>query len=240
MMKLLLIIALMLAACDAFAQQGASPGPLPACEGCGASEAPGRLTSAMTIAPADEPGTHLVIRGRILHPDGRRPAAGVLLYAYHTNAEGIYAKRGDERGNARRHGYLRGWLLTDADGRFTIHTIRPGPYPARGTPAHIHVTITPPGGREQWANEILFADDPLVSRAAPGEHANATIVRTERQADGSLLASVDLVLDASGRREIGDFVLSPASRAPDARSRSGTLGDGAQAGEPTHREEALP
>ena len=46
---------------------------------------------------------------------------------------------------AGARGYtLRGYVLTDAEGRFTIQTIVPGEYPGRTE--HIHVKVTPPGG----------------------------------------------------------------------------------------------
>src|SRR4051812_22825989 len=42
------------------------------------------------IAPADEPGERLVIHGKVYEADGRTPAAGVVVYAYHTDAKGLY------------------------------------------------------------------------------------------------------------------------------------------------------
>jgi len=72
--------------------------PLPDCEWCGASEAPDDVTSSTTIAGADEPGERLLLQGTIYAPDGVTPVPGVLLYVYHTNTAGVYAKRGDETG----------------------------------------------------------------------------------------------------------------------------------------------
>jgi protocatechuate 3,4-dioxygenase, beta subunit len=107
---------------------------LPACEWCGTSEAPARLTSTVSLAPANEPGERMVITGTIVRRDGKTPAKNVLLYVYHTNAKGVYPKRGNESGNAQRHGYLRGWLRTDAQGRYRIESIRPVPIPAAAIP----------------------------------------------------------------------------------------------------------
>jgi protocatechuate 3,4-dioxygenase beta subunit len=39
---------------------------------------------------------------------------------------------------------LRGWVTTDAEGRYTIRTVVPGEYPGRTE--HIHVKVTPAGG----------------------------------------------------------------------------------------------
>ncbi|MBA3891389.1 MAG: intradiol ring-cleavage dioxygenase [Gemmatimonadaceae bacterium] len=211
-MRRLIALLMFATSCNGSAQQRAADTRLPDCEACGAAEAPAGLTATMTIAPPEEPGERLIIRGTVYQPDGRRPAAGVLMYAYHTNAAGAYARRGGERGNAQRHGYLRGWLLTDSLGRYTIHTIRPAAYPSATEPQHVHVTLTPPGGRERWVESTLFADDPLLPERLPRGHPADAIVRVERQAGDTLLARRDFVLDASGRREIGDFVLKAEAR----------------------------
>ncbi|MBA3584027.1 MAG: hypothetical protein H0W36_05765 [Gemmatimonadetes bacterium] len=50
-----------------------------------------------TLAGPAEPGERLVDTGTVSQPDGRTPAEGVLLYAYHTNAEGVYAGAGTRR-----------------------------------------------------------------------------------------------------------------------------------------------
>lgn len=170
---------------------------LPSCEWCGAREAPADLIWTMHIPPADEPGEPLTITGTVYQADGTTPAADVLLYAYHTNAEGVYPKRGDETGNAQRHGYLRGWLRTDAEGRYRITTIRPVSYPSRSEPAHIHLTVTPPGGEEDWIDVIVFADDRLVTRryrASRDRKGGSGIVTLEHDAESGWHGVRDIVL----------------------------------------------
>ena len=189
-------------ACDApgAQQPSASPArsaPLPECEWCGAAEAPRDLGSTARLAPAGEPGERLVVTGRVRYADGR-PAPNVLLYAYNTNAAGVYPKRGDETGNARRHGYLRGWLRTDSAGRYRIETIRPGTYPSRSDPAHIHMTVTPPGGDEAYIDDVQFDDDPLLTPTARARQRNrggSGIVRAVRDASGALSATRDITLE---------------------------------------------
>lgn len=102
----------------------------------------------------------MVINGTIFKPDGKTPASGALMYFYHTNKGGIYPKRGNERGNDRRHGYLRGWILTGPDGKYEIRSIKPGSYPSGGAAAHIHLTLTANGHPEHWVEDFLFAGDP--------------------------------------------------------------------------------
>lgn len=60
--------------------------PAATCEGCRAADA---LAADARIAPAGEPGTPLVVTGVVYRPDGRTPAAGVSVYASHTNAAGV-------------------------------------------------------------------------------------------------------------------------------------------------------
>ncbi len=175
-------------------------GVLPTCEWCGAPDAPGALGHSATLAPPGEPGTRLVITGRVLQVDRRTPARNVLLYAYHTNASGRYARRGGETGNGLRHGHLRGWLRTGANGEYRIDTIRPGAYPGRAEPAHVHLTVTPPGGTERWVDSVVFDDDPLLTpalRAAMPGIGGSGIVRISRDAAGVQHAVRDIVLPAT-------------------------------------------
>lgn len=149
------------------------------CEWCGASEAPANLSSVARVAGAEEPGERMILSGTVLRADGRTPASGIVVYLYHTNAKGIYPRRGNETGNARQHGYLRGWLKTDAQGRYRIESIRPGGYPLRRDPAHIHLVVKEPGKPEYWIDELIFADDPRAA-AVRGRKGFAEVKVTRR------------------------------------------------------------
>jgi hypothetical protein len=48
------------------------------------------LTARGRIAPAAEPGTPLVIHGRVFRADGTTPARDMIVFAYHTDATGLY------------------------------------------------------------------------------------------------------------------------------------------------------
>jgi len=121
---------------------------------------PRTLTSRARIAPPSEPGTPLVITGRVFREDGRTAAAGFTVFAYHTDAQGIY----DVPSHGPHSWRLKGWALTDADGRFEFTTIRPAPYPGRTQAAHVHVTFEGPGFPRR-SDGIQFADDSLVTPA---------------------------------------------------------------------------
>jgi len=166
---------------------------LPECEWCGADEAPPALKSAIRLAGDREPGQPLHLRGTVYAPDGVTPAPGILLYLYHTNNAGRYAQRGDETGNGLRHGYLRGWLVSDDHGNFEVRTILPGFYPNRASPRHIHMTVKEPDRPEYWIDSVLFEGDPLIKPNAQNGRGGPGIVKLSRAGE-NLMARRDVVL----------------------------------------------
>ena len=123
-------------------------------------ERPAHLASTARIAPESEPGDPLIVHGRAAAEDGSTAIPGAIVFAYHTDRDGHY-----DRPGAGPHSWrLKGWTLTGAGGQFEFRTIRPGPYPDRKTPAHIHLNIFVPDGRRYW-DGLVFEDDPLVPSA---------------------------------------------------------------------------
>lgn len=160
-------------------------------------EKPALLMSRARIAPAGEPGTPLIIRGRLLRSDGRTPAPGMTVFAYHTDRTGLYHERSMPPHSWR----LRGWAKTDTNGRFDFDTIRPAPYPGRGIPAHVHMSVEGPGVARRWTADVLFSDDELVSAAERKTSARAGVfggVRTVRVHDGAQEVDVYLKITETG------------------------------------------
>ena len=120
---------------------------------------PAQLSATGRIAPEGEPGTPMAIHGRIFQPDGKSPAANVIVFAYQTDAEGVYSGPG----KPGRPWRLQGWAVTGADGRFEFRTIRPAPYPGRSIPAHVHLSLQTPSHGRQWTEELRFSDDKFVT-----------------------------------------------------------------------------
>jgi protocatechuate 3,4-dioxygenase beta subunit len=118
---------------------------------------PARVTSVERIAPTTEPGTPFVVHATLLDPAGK-PAVGIPVFAYQTDRTGVYAAPG-----AADPWRLKGWAVTDAQGRFEFQTIRPGPYPGGAVPAHIHLIFTTACCGRQ-ASELVFDDDPLITK----------------------------------------------------------------------------
>jgi protocatechuate 3,4-dioxygenase beta subunit len=128
---------------------------------------PATITSKARIASDSEVGIPLIIHGRVIAPDGTL-AGGVLVHAYHRDADGLEFGAND---NSLTTWELQGWARTDANGRFEFRTIRPAPDHLGREGSHIHFTLDSADFGRQWAPKIFFSDDPLVS---PHQHQRST------------------------------------------------------------------
>lgn len=155
------------------------------CEGCEAALEYGSrlLTNTVTLPDYEQATEKLEISGTIYQQDGETPASDVILYVYHTDAKGIYPKKGNETGWGKRHGYIRGWLKTDESGRYTINTFRPASYPNTSIVAHIHATIKEEDLNPYYINDFLFDDDEHLSdrqRNNPNPRAGSGVLQTQK------------------------------------------------------------
>lgn len=135
------------------------------CQGCEAIFEYGDkvLKDTDTLPDFSKTSPKLKLSGTVYQKNGKTPAKNVILYFYQTNRKGIYPKKGDEKGWGKRHGYLRGWVKTNSVGHYTIYTFRPGAYPNRNTPEHIHITVKEPDKNEYYIEDVLFDDDVLLT-----------------------------------------------------------------------------
>jgi len=137
------------------------------CEGCEAIyECPvpfEQLSWTDTLPDFNEPGPKLMISGIIYQVDGKTPARDVVLYIYHTGQDGKYVNKNNEKGWAKRHGYIRGWMKTNEKGEYAFYTLLPASYPNSTALKHIHPTIKEPGKNEYYIDEYIFDDDPFLT-----------------------------------------------------------------------------
>lgn len=169
------------------------------CEGCEAVFEYGskKLTSVDTLPDFKETGPKLEISGTIYQVDGKTPAKNVILYIYHTDQKGVYPQRGNETGWAKRHGYLRGWIKTNADGKYRFYTLRPASYPNSRAPQHIHPVIKEPNKNEYYIDEYLFTDDPFLGeneKANQQKRGGSGIISLTKKQDGTWVGKRDIVL----------------------------------------------
>ena len=124
---------------------------------------PARLGWDARITQKGLTGEPLIVEGTVRDKNDK-PAPGVVVYAYQTNADGVYPPDDRTKGTAaEHHGALRGWAKTDSKGRYRFTTIRPGAYPGREDPQHIHMHILEPGRCTYWIDGVLFDDDPRLT-----------------------------------------------------------------------------
>lgn len=168
------------------------------CEGCEAIYEFGnkQLNSVDTLPLFSETEPKMKISGTVFQKGGETPAKNVILYIYHTNRQGIYQTKGDETGWARRHGFIRGWVKTDSTGRYTFYTFRPGSYPDRSEPEHIHITVKEPEKNEYYLDDFVFDDDPLLKNSERKSFSNrggSGLMKTVHK-DGMLHIQRDIIL----------------------------------------------
>ena len=121
-----------------------------------------KYSKAETISIVSDtiPGKKIKVIGTVKDNDGK-PVAGALVYLYHTDSRGWYAADAPHvlqfEGDIR-HARLFGYVKTDKDGKFELHTIKAVGYPKSDLPAHIHVHVSAQGYRS-FGTEFLFDDD---------------------------------------------------------------------------------
>lgn len=150
---------------------------------CGSCTAPDHLSADTMIASDKEPGERMTVSGTIYLADGKTPAAGVVLYVYHTDATGYYNEKDDPS-----HPRLCGWMMTGSDGHYEFRTIKPAAYPHRTTPAHVHAHVYSAAISEHAIDDYWFAGDPFITDAA----------RAKAREDDSTPEVVTLTRDAKG------------------------------------------
>lgn len=195
MKKIITVLTLSLIGISTVRSQGKLVGGR--CEGCEAVFEFGEQTLSYvdTLPEFGSKGVDIKVTGTVYKPDGKTPAEGVILYVYQTNEEGVYPKKGNETGWARRHGYIRGWIKTDGKGRYAFYTQKPHFY--GDEPAHIHLTILEPNGNYYWLGSYLFEGDKnLTARQInnPDPRGGSVGIMSLKKEDGILTGKRDIIL----------------------------------------------
>jgi protocatechuate 3,4-dioxygenase beta subunit len=128
---------------------------------------PGAIENDLTTQHEGEPlGERITVGGRLLDPDGR-PIRDSLVEIWQANAAGRYAHRWDRWPAPLDPNFSGGGrTVTDADGRYSFTTIKPGPYPWGNhpnawRPAHIHFSLLGRAFEQRLVTQMYFPGDPL-------------------------------------------------------------------------------
>lgn len=196
----LLLLSTLPSVASASANAGTAIVGLP-CEDCAVALVglPAEPPTVARLTAPDEPGEPLRLSGIVRDADGHA-RAGVIVYAHQTDHRGIYPEEGlSGPAEVRRHGRLRGWARTDAEGRYRFETIRPGGYPDSGLPQHIHLNVIEPGCATYYIDDVLFEDDPRLTptlRRKLDQGRGGRGIVTPVRSDGIWQAQRDIVLGA--------------------------------------------
>jgi protocatechuate 3,4-dioxygenase alpha subunit len=116
------------------------------------------------LTAGNRAGERIAIEGRVLDGDGA-PVPDALIELWQANAAGRYAHPDDRQTDKPLDPNFRGFgrVATDAEGRFRVTTIRPGPVPGRGNTLqvpHINLVFFSRGLLNHLHTRIYFADEP--------------------------------------------------------------------------------
>lgn len=131
-------------------------------------------------------GQRIIVSGRVLDEDDR-PVPHTLIEIWQANAAGRYAHKVDTwDAPLDPHFTGAGRALTDAEGRYTFVSIRPGAYPWRNhhnawRPAHIHFSLFGQAFATRLVTQMYFPGDPLlpldpIFNAVPDERARQRLI----------------------------------------------------------------
>ncbi|MBY0436526.1 MAG: intradiol ring-cleavage dioxygenase, partial [Cyclobacteriaceae bacterium] len=92
-MKSLILLFFLLLSLTSVAQRDSSKKIGGGCDGCELMYVgiPQVINAVDTSAGWHEPGTRLIVTGKVYQRDGRTPAPGVIVYYWQTDSKGLYS-----------------------------------------------------------------------------------------------------------------------------------------------------
>lgn len=112
------------------------------------------------------------------------PVSGAQVDLWQCDAAGVYSGVKDANFDTMGRHFLRGYQLTDREGKATFVTIYPGWYPGRAVHLHFKVRTTPSAARGYEFTSQLYFDEALTDRVfARAPYAGRTGQRRRNEED---------------------------------------------------------
>lgn len=158
-------------------------------------------------------GERITMEGRVLDGDGVA-VPDVMIEIWQANTDGRYDHPEDTheaRLDPNFHGFGRS--ATDADGRFSFATIKPGPLPGRGDAMqapHINLAIFARGLLRHLFTRVYFEGEPLnakdpVLNLVPANRRATLIARASNAGDSTRTFRFDIRLQGDGETVFFDI-----------------------------------
>jgi protocatechuate 3,4-dioxygenase, beta subunit len=113
-------------------------------------------------------GERIIVTGRVLD-ENARPVPDALVELWQCNAAGRYIHSVDQHDAPLDPNFFGGGrCVSDAEGRYSFTTIKPGAYPWPNhhnawRPAHIHFSLFGPSFLTRLVTQMYFPGDPLLA-----------------------------------------------------------------------------
>jgi len=147
----------------------------------------------------DRVGVPVQLMLQIVDADGCSPIRDAVVNVWHADANGLYSGFAGQLGGVDTRGatFLRGYQVTDADGRVEFATIYPGWYPGRTVHIHFKVHF---GSTSEVTSQLYF----------PESTTDAVYAQSPYNSRGTRDTSnvTDSVVTQSGLQSLNDLTLA--------------------------------
>lgn len=155
------------------------------------------LNNIDSIPDFDLKQNKLKITGILYQSDGVTPAKDVILYIEQADENGDFDLR---EYNKKRYVHHRGWIKTNADGRYTFYTFIPGNDRRYNQFQQLFPIIKEESKPEYALESFLFNDDPMLTKfcrkrlAKKGDPSRVLIPKLD---NGLLIVEKNIVLETN-------------------------------------------
>ena len=156
-----------------------------------------QLSATDSIPDFESKEQQLKITGTIYKSDGVTPAEGIILYIEQADENGDFDLR---EKNDKRYAHHRGWVKTDANGRYTIYTFVPGNDRRYNQLSQLFPAIKEPSKPNYNLESFLFDTDPLLTklcRKKIAKKGDPTRILKPIKKDGLLIVEKNIVLSSN-------------------------------------------
>lgn len=156
----------------------------------------------------DEEGVEFRLALQLVDIDGCVPIRDAVVNVWHADAAGLYSGFANQPGGSTTgETFLRGFQVTDANGRVEFTTIYPGWYPGRTVHIHVRIHID---STTVLVTQVYFPESVTAAAHAEAPYSSRGLPDTSNATDS--IFDEDLVLDVveEGDGYAGSIVLGVA------------------------------